>query len=442
MSFLKRKKEIKVPVFVKLIVIAVLSAAVVFVLFSVYGKMSRQRADVAESSANDASQLAEIKALTKTNAGLNTSQSKSNESLDFRLKNLEEKVAALEKINYFANLSAEEKSKLSTYTNTDLNIKFTYPSYWGEVVSGKFGTFFFTGFDGLGFNIVSVSANEPQDSSYFQMGMSRGVLSYDMLDESYVKNFCADSFILHSGEVATLDNCTVFNNKAGIPVAKANMEEFQGEAQLYFIFNDTNKNSGVAIETLTKDLQAAVPEIDKQVESLVQSITFPVKPTAIDTRMPIKVYFGSVYGANCSDSYWVLRKVAKTSDINLLAESALEQLFKGPTAAEKEKYQSKDFWITEKDLSYLKRVFVKNGTAYLDWGNIKEIAGDASTSCGKEMFFGPIAKTLKFFPEIKNVVHAINGSPKAFYIDFMEMACPVYDGNNNLITDCDATPFK
>lgn len=81
------------------------------------------------------------------------------------------------------------------------------------------------------------------------------------------------------------------------------------------------------------------------------------------------------------------------------AQVAMEQLFLGPTTQEKTD-GLRDFWITEATAQNLKRVFIKNGTAYLDWKDIRQVIPNVSTSCGSASFFGPIEATLKQFPNL------------------------------------------
>lgn len=133
----------------------------------------------------------------------------------------------------------------------------------------------------------------------------------------------------------------------------------------------------------------------------------------------IKVYFTwSADPTNledCSQTKWVERTVSKTDN---LAQAALQQLILGPTAQEK-KDGFKDFWINKKLSNYFKRVFIKDDTAYIDWGDITKVAGNASTSCGQGSFYAPVYDTLKQFPEIKNIVQAIDGRVELFD-DFMQ----------------------
>lgn len=85
----------------------------------------------------------------------------------------------------------------------------------------------------------------------------------------------------------------------------------------------------------------------------------------------------------------------------------------GPTAQEKLDGLL-NYWITKDTASNLKRVFIKNGVAYLDWKDIRQLIPGASSSCGSASFLMPIEATLKQFPGVTKVIHAIEGKPAVF----------------------------
>jgi|GEM_PF-1889595 len=147
-----------------------------------------------------------------------------------------------------------------------------------------------------------------------------------------------------------------------------------------------------------------------------------------------KIYFSSLINnkdmLDCSKTDWAERKIPTPSNRE---RAALDLLFQGPTASEKSAgYQ--DFWITQNNANKLKRVFIKNDIAYLDWEDIRQVIPNASTSCGSASFFAPIQNTLLQLTGITKVIHAINGDPKTFY-EWMQMGC---DSSNN---NCDKAPY-
>ncbi len=166
------------------------------------------------------------------------------------------------------------------------------------------------------------------------------------------------------------------------------------------------------------------------------------------SMVPIRVFFTTKKNNenlnNCGKTDSVIRYVPKNvaNDINDLAEEALRQLFIGPTDQEKKTGLLEEYWSGDKTgqdpdalgvSNYFKRVFVKNGVAYIDWKEFKGNIANASTSCGMATFGSPLHDTLSQFPEIKKIVQAFDGDPAKF-AEFMQGACRG--------VDCDKTPFK
>jgi len=135
---------------------------------------------------------------------------------------------------------------------------------------------------------------------------------------------------------------------------------------------------------------------------------------------------------SCSKTDPATREVAKSDN---LAYLAMMELFKGPTEAEKATGLKDFHWITPATSANLKSVKVINGTAYVNWLDMRMAISNAGTSCGSASFLSPVNDTLKNLPGINNVVHAINGKPATFY-EWMQLSCP-QESNN-----CDATPFN
>lgn len=139
--------------------------------------------------------------------------------------------------------------------------------------------------------------------------------------------------------------------------------------------------------------------------------------------MTVKLYFlNEKIDPNledCRKVRAVTRVIPRTAAV---AKAALEELFKGATAAEK----AKGFvsFSPEETRAILKSVKVKNRAAYINFNKVVyEQLGSATTSCGGGFFSG-IEKTLRQFPTIKKVFYAIEGSPKDFY-DWVQVGeCP------------------
>jgi hypothetical protein len=164
--------------------------------------------------------------------------------------------------------------------------------------------------------------------------------------------------------------------------------------------------------------------------------TFPslnLEPLEPET-MTIKVYFNNInFNPNledCSKVYSLNRIIPKTVEV---AKAALKELFKGPT--EEEKSQGYTSWFSKETQDILKSIKVKNGTAYVDLKDLRQMIPNASTSCGSAEFFAEVETTLQQFPTVDKVIFAIDGKPAPFY-EWMQIGC--YEENDF----CDETPFK
>lgn len=103
-------------------------------------------------------------------------------------------------------------------------------------------------------------------------------------------------------------------------------------------------------------------------------------------------------------------------------QEALNELFKGPTDEEKTTGMM-EFWISEDLSDNLIDVKVEKETVYVNWKDIRKVAMNASSSCGSQSFLAPIDKTLLEFPEIKKVIHMIEGNAETFY-EWMQLETP------------------
>lgn len=141
---------------------------------------------------------------------------------------------------------------------------------------------------------------------------------------------------------------------------------------------------------------------------------------ASQTTMTIKIYYANSKrsGVDCGEKVFpVQRVVPKTPAV---ARAALEQLFAGPTAEEQAKgYES---WFSAQTASILKGLKIVKGTAYVNFTEMRELLGNASTSCGSGIFLAEIEATLKQFPNVKKIVYAIEGDPAEFY-EWMQVGC-------------------
>jgi len=148
----------------------------------------------------------------------------------------------------------------------------------------------------------------------------------------------------------------------------------------------------------------------------------------------ISVFFGNTYlNSNLTDCSAVFPLSRIISGNNSLEQSALQELFQGPTEEEKTLGYTSWFSSTTKDI--LKSVEIVAGVAYIDLQDIRQLLPNISASCGSAEFLAEIEKTLQQFSEINKVIIALDGQPADFY-EFIQMGCTA---ENNF---CDAEPFK
>jgi spore germination protein GerM len=129
--------------------------------------------------------------------------------------------------------------------------------------------------------------------------------------------------------------------------------------------------------------------------------------------------------ADCAAVFARDRDVPHTGAV---ATAALQQLFAGPTPAEKAMGWRSPFSASTAGL--LKSVRVRDGTAYVDLHDLRgELAG-ATSSCGAAEFQSQVQRTLRQFPSIQRVVIAIDGQPRTFY-EWMNEDCGSANGRCN-----------
>ncbi len=137
----------------------------------------------------------------------------------------------------------------------------------------------------------------------------------------------------------------------------------------------------------------------------------------------IKVYFGNekLSADGCDGKvYSVTRKIPKTKAV---AKASLDELFKGVT--EKEAQQGFVSFFSEETKDLVISVKIVKGIAYVNLKNdVIQKLGNATTSCGGNIYDASVNKTLKQFPAIKKVVFAIEKDP-ALYYEWMQIGeCP------------------
>jgi spore germination protein GerM len=174
----------------------------------------------------------------------------------------------------------------------------------------------------------------------------------------------------------------------------------------------------------------------KQLALLLILFAVPAAFGQSPPKTSFKVYFANQKltpaGKECDGIvYPVKRQVQTTASV---ARAALEQLLAGPT--ESEKANGYFSFFSDETKSMLLGIKVKNRTAYVNFKDMRNKLGNATTSCGSTDFIAQLEKTVLQFPAIKRVFFAVEGDPREFYEWLQEDGCP--QGLKN----CDKTNFK
>lgn len=132
---------------------------------------------------------------------------------------------------------------------------------------------------------------------------------------------------------------------------------------------------------------------------------------------------------DCSAVFPRERTVPRTAAV---ASAALQMLFAGPTTVER--VGGYDSFFSSATADLLRRVQVRDGTAYVDLHDQRDRLAGASSSCGGAALHSQIEHTLRQFPSIDRVRLAIDGDPHRFY-DWIGLGCGPHDAR------CDPRPF-
>lgn len=148
----------------------------------------------------------------------------------------------------------------------------------------------------------------------------------------------------------------------------------------------------------------------------------------------LQVFFTPTDAAgDCAAVEGVDREVPRTEAV---ATAALQQLFAGPTEAEQRRGLRSFFGPETRGL--LRSVRVADGVAYVDLdAQVLQLNG-ASTSCGSAALTATIGRTLRQFPTVDDVRHAVEGDPSAFSA-FVQAGCPEPRRPGDR---CDPEPFR
>lgn len=190
--------------------------------------------------------------------------------------------------------------------------------------------------------------------------------------------------------------------------------------------------------------QHATEEGSEKVEVVDLGAKTPAATESAETgKMPtVTIYFQNAIRAsaqkeNCGLVFGVDRlaswSTAVTPEATVSAGFALESLFAGPTAAEKDRGFSSPF--SERTAQILRDLRIDGDMAYVNLTDIRKVLPDVSSSCGSAQFLAEVGETLRALSPNQKVIYALNGNPKTFY-DWIQIKCT--EANNN----CDPKPFK
>lgn len=130
------------------------------------------------------------------------------------------------------------------------------------------------------------------------------------------------------------------------------------------------------------------------------------RPAAPAGDMVVTVFYSCNVDAGPIPTY---RVVPVTSGV---LHAALDQLLAGPTAPERAAGLTS--WFSSATAGYVRGVTVRAGTATVDFGDLRPLIPNASTSAGSRLLLSQLDATVTQFPTVTSVLYRIDGSCQAF----------------------------
>lgn len=125
----------------------------------------------------------------------------------------------------------------------------------------------------------------------------------------------------------------------------------------------------------------------------------------------------SVYFTRDEEPVEVRRHVAgRAADIR----ATLETLLAGPTSDEQE--QGIDSWFNEDTAGMLRSVDVDGSHVVVDFGDLRQVIPNASSSLGSRLLLQELNATVFQFPEIHSIEYLIDGRCAAFW-EWLQYEC-------------------
>jgi hypothetical protein len=227
-----------------------------------------------------------------------------------------------------------------------------------------------------GLQIISPKVNEEVSSPIKIVGVTNGWNGFE-------------------GQVGTVQLLDYKGNKIAEGILSATTDWTKPPVAFETTLNFITNSTGPATLVFKNENPSGEPARDK-------TFSLPVKIISSGETMTVRAYFAKseVTGSTCSVVFPVDRVVPKTE---ATARVALEELFKGPTDAEKAQGY---FTNINPGVKVQSLVIDSNGTARADFSSELETTGG---SCRVTEIRSEINFTLKQFPTIKNVIISING---------------------------------
>ncbi|MBN8493759.1 MAG: GerMN domain-containing protein [Burkholderiales bacterium] len=165
---------------------------------------------------------------------------------------------------------------------------------------------------------------------------------------------------------------------------------------------------------------------------LLLLLALATTPAAADTVL--RVYFNNAQRAGTeADCAIVFERTRQAPRTQAVATAALQQLFAGPTEAERAAGYRSPFSAATAGL--LKRVHITQGTAYVDLHDLRAQLPGVTSSCGAAEFTLAIERTLRQFATVRRVLLAIDSDPRR-YAEWMGQDCDLRNDH------CDPAPFR
>lgn len=205
------------------------------------------------------------------------------------------------------------------------------------------------------------------------------------------------------GEARTFENTVAYRLRASDrSVLAEGFTTATGEMGTFSPFSATVE----LLRSYTGDATLEVFQNSAKDGTEIDKVSFPVKIAVATTagRSDVSVYFTNSQknpgAVDCSRVFAAKRAIPSTSGI---ARAALEELLRGPTAAERA--QSFDSEIP--DGTRLRDITIANGVARADFS--REL-NSAAGSCRVTAVRAQIERTLRQFPSVRRVVISVEGN--------------------------------